>query len=61
MFLIFRRHDPTRKDLRRCAGRRLPKVLTREVMEVDFDGNRAPLHALLEDDRMGVSRAKTLR
>ena len=30
-------------------------------MEVDLDGNRALLHALLEDDRVGVSRAEILR
>jgi len=30
-------------------------------MEIDFDGNRALLHALLEDDRMGVNRAAILR
>ena len=54
MFVGVRRDDSAREDLGRCAGRRLPEVLARQVMEVNFDGNRTPLHALLEDDRMGI-------
>jgi hypothetical protein len=30
-------------------------------MEVDLDGKRTLLHALLENDRMGISRADILR